>query len=295
MTRLVLNPTTACEKGLYSTIRVEYRHPNTNRLGYASAFILNLSGPDEPGIPVIVTNKHVVEEVKEEGILRFHEAAGEGSEYHPTGNTITGQFNDFQARWIPHPDSNIDLCCTPLVPICDFIKQNGKPAFFTMLGIDGIRSDEELLEDHPAAEEVLMYGYPIGLCDENNNFPLIRRGITASHPGLDFNGLPIGAVDIAAFPGSSGSPVLLSRDGPWISKRQKNIQLGGGYPILLGVLYGGPTMKSDGTIDINSIPMQNQLLVEDKLLALHLGYYVKAKELLKLGNALKARFPDALP
>lgn len=31
-------------------------------------------------------------------------------------------------------------------------------------------------------EDVVMIGYPIGLSDTYNHKPIIRRGITASHP-----------------------------------------------------------------------------------------------------------------
>ena len=38
-----------------------------------------------------------------------------------------------------------------------------------------------------AVEEILMIGYPNGLWDAVNNYPLIRRGVTASHPAVDFD------------------------------------------------------------------------------------------------------------
>jgi len=57
-----------------------------------------------------------------------------------------------------------------------------------------------------------MIGYPNGLWDHVNNLPLIRRGITASHPGVDYqiegqNGPGVTVIDMACFPDSSGSPV----------------------------------------------------------------------------------------
>lgn len=41
--------------------------------------------------------------------------------------------------------------------------------------------------------------YEIGLWDELNNFPIIRNGITVSHPVLNFNGKSIGIVDMACY------------------------------------------------------------------------------------------------
>src|SRR5439155_8993915 len=63
-----------------------------------------------------------------------------------------------------------------------------------------------------AVEDIVMVGYPSGLWDSTNNYPLVRRGITASHPGIDFEGKPQIAIDMACFEGSSGSPVLLPYD-----------------------------------------------------------------------------------
>lgn len=288
-----LEPLTVCEKLLYSTLRIEYRHPNTSRLGYASAFIFNLAPPGTgKEVLVIVTNKHVIEDVRELGTIRFHESVMVDGVKKPSGRTITANFQDFNARWINHPDASVDLCCTPLGPIAHFMETQGSPPYYVVFDETAIASDTDLAEDHPAAEEVVMYGYPVGICDDKNNFPLMRRGITASHPGLDFNGRSEGALDIACFPGSSGSPVIITREGLWLSKREQQVKFGDSYPILLGILYGGATMKPDGLVDIASIPMQNQLLVDKQMLVLHVGFYIKAKELLRLRHSFAERFPQ---
>lgn len=52
-----------------------------------------------------------------------------------------------------------------------------------------------------------MVGYPDGIWDEFNNQPIVRRGITATHPKNDFNGKGEFLIDAVCFPGSSGSPV----------------------------------------------------------------------------------------
>lgn len=54
-----------------------------------------------------------------------------------------------------------------------------------------------------------MVGYPIGLADARNNYPIFRKGYTAAHPAVDFNEDGIGLVDMACFPGSSGSPIYI--------------------------------------------------------------------------------------
>ena len=49
----------------------------------------------------------------------------------------------------------------------------------------------------------MMVGYPALLYDAQNNYPIIRRGITASDPAVDFNGKPEIAIDIPAIGASS--------------------------------------------------------------------------------------------
>ena len=80
--------------------------------------------------------------------------------------------------------------------------------FFQSLDDSFIYSNTQL-ESLMAVEDVIMVGYPIGLADDIHNLPLIRSGITASHPAIDFRCKPEGVVDMACFPGSSGSPVFL--------------------------------------------------------------------------------------
>lgn len=54
--------------------------------------------------------------------------------------------------------------------------ETGKDVFY--IGNDeSILGSREKLEKLSALEEVTMVGYPIGLWDEKNNFPIFRRGI----------------------------------------------------------------------------------------------------------------------
>lgn len=68
-------------------------------------------------------------------------------------------------------------------------------------------------------EELVMVGYPIGLSDTRNNYPIFRKGYTSAHPAVDFNDDGIGLVDMACFPGSSGSPIFILNEGGYRDKR----------------------------------------------------------------------------
>lgn len=58
---------------------------------------------------------------------------------------------------------------------------------------------------------MIFVGYPDGLFDTTNLLPVMRRGITASHPNIDYEGTPAFLIDASVFRGSSGSPVFLHR------------------------------------------------------------------------------------
>jgi hypothetical protein len=51
--------------------------------------------------------------------------------------------------------------------------------------------------------------------------------------------------------------------------------------ILLGILFAGPVFGADGTITIEPIPTAAKVGITTQMM-IHLGYYVKAQELITL-------------
>ena len=132
----------------------------------------------------------------------------------------------------------------PIAPIFKNLTNNGISFFYRNFD-KSIIPTEEQMKELTAVEDVLMVGYPIGLWDEMNNYPIFRQGITATHPANDYNGKSEFMIDVACFPGSSGSPVMLYNIGNYVKK-------GGGTVIgsrffLLGILYAGPVGSYSAT------------------------------------------------
>jgi hypothetical protein len=98
-----------------------------------------------------------------------------------------------------------------------FYQAQRKRIYFMALGKEIIPTAEQL-EGLAALEDIVMVGYPIGLWDKVNNMPIIRRGITATHPKLPYNGREEFMIDAACFPGSSGSPVVLYNETGYIDR-----------------------------------------------------------------------------
>lgn len=156
----------------------------------------------------------------------------------------------------------------------------------------------ETLERLFAVEEITMVGCPYGYWDSVHGFPIFRRGITASHPAIDHSGKAEGLVDVASFPGSSGSPVLVLNEGIIPVKTDARIAVKGNprgpgisagqRMMLLGMLTSAPHYVAAGHLegvdgDIGIRPVQHH--------ALHLGVYVKARVILDAIGAVAAESP----
>lgn len=159
-------------------------------------------------MPILVTNKHVIENA-DQGEFLVHEAILDNNNPMPSDKSCNLHFtSDFHVRWYSHPDETIDLCAMLFQPLKEKAEQEEKKLYYIPLD-ETLIPNEEKLKELSAYEEVTMVGYPIGLWDEIKNLPLIRKGGTALHSVANFQQKPIGILDIAAFPGSSGSPVFI--------------------------------------------------------------------------------------
>ncbi|MCX6119237.1 MAG: serine protease [Proteobacteria bacterium] len=268
-------PASASETVMYSTVLISVELDSG--FGYGTGFLFRHKLNNHQFLDLIITNKHVVEGAKT-GVLKFH-TRGPDAALTIQDKTEDVAIDKFEEKWFHHPDPAIDLCAMPFQPIYQTIKsQVGAELFMCSIGDDCIPS-EQVLRGLRAIEEITMIGYPTGLGDMVNNYPIFRRGITASHPAVDFNGKPLGVVDLACFPGSSGSPIFLLNEGSYSTKN--TAVMAGSRLFLLGILFEGPVMQSDGSISIVKGPRNFEAKVQTETM-IHLGYYIKARELMSL-------------
>jgi len=165
------------------------------------------------------------------------------------------------------------------------IKDQKQKEIFYIPITENLIWDNTKLEELSAIEDVVMVGYPSGLWDQKNNLPLFRKGITSSHPATDFNDKNIGAVDMACFPGSSGSPIFVLNENGYTDKKG-NSYLGGKRLIFLGVLYKGPQLNAKGELIIENIPTQQKVSAVTPMM-INLGYYIKATEVLAFKSEIE--------
>jgi hypothetical protein len=276
----MIEPISVAENIMYSTARIVGKIPNSSNTKTGTGFFFNFPTDTQQFIPVLITNKHVIEGTERLTFL-VHTATNKDAKF-PSANV---GIESAPTDWILHPDPKIDLCGLVVGPVMNSMAPT--IPFFRALDPTLLKSDSEL-KNLNAVEQILMVGYPNGLWDATNNYPLLRRGITASHPAVDFDvgGVATTVVDVASFPGSSGSPVFIYNDGNYSDKNGNTII--GSRVIFLGILYSGPIFQSDGTIVIRDIPTAN-VPVPVVNMMMNLGYIIKAKEVSALGAAIFAK------
>lgn len=270
-----MKPVSISEQLMFSTVRLQ---TSTGSTGTGFFFTFDF-GPSK-SVPVIVTNKHVVNENENE-IVRFFLHKKQGHD--PGGNIDI----EFKTKWIFHPSQ--DLCFCYVAPLLHDIRSRNNEIFFVPLTEELIK-DENGLAELNAIEDVIMVGYPNGLWDQKNNFPLFRKGITASHPAIDFNSRNVGAIDMASFPGSSGSPIFVL-DERGFADRNGTFHVGGRRVIFLGILFQGPQMNTRGEIVVEHIPTKQKFAALTPMM-INIGYYVKSAELLEFKHIIKKKLPN---
>jgi len=271
----MIQPKAFTEQILFHTIRIEC--DGSTGTGFLFAFQTD----DRIPIPVIVTNKHVVD-YKKHNKVKFSLHQKDSSGHILTEAVIC----EWESDWIHHPIGEIDLCCTLYEPINRAAKDKGIELFVTTCTDDMISTNEEL-NDMQTVNDVLMVGYPDGLFDKKHNLPIIRKGITATHPAIDYEGKSLGIIDMGCYYGSSGSPIYTYPGSAQYSK-SKGLQIGVSISKFLGIFFAFICADDDGEI-IARIPdkkskKSNCRTPEDELrstteVSLNLGFYIKAKEL----------------
>lgn len=169
----------------------------------------------------VVTNRHVVRPTSQGDTGTGPDfAAGEievgyrTSDKEPEWRTIPLKGEETEEMVKLHPDRNIDVAAIDVTELLD-----GPYGDYQFPMEEKLFADNQPELQVEAASDVLIVGYPERFYDQENVFPIVKRGIIASGWGLHFgnqeqhNGErhrkgPYFMVDAKMFPGSSGSVVI---------------------------------------------------------------------------------------
>lgn len=266
---------------IYSTVRLVCFNDKVVSKGTSFFMIYEF---DNTNITALVTNKHVVCEDLEKMIIyknaKFVMSCSENGIV-KNDKKVEIVVNDLDKRVVFHDDPNVDLC---FIFVNDMIKKNidmGNEIYYSALNTNLI-INEEYAKTLGPIEDVIMIGYPIGLIDEYNNKPIVRKGITATSYCLDYSGKKEFLIDIACYQGSSGSPIFIRQVG--LGKKQNENGVTIGLTIdyaLLGILYAGPYNVVEGEISVSEIPCKTIPISKTKVM-INLGCVIKPCRIMEL-------------
>ncbi|HEY0027318.1 MAG TPA: serine protease [Allosphingosinicella sp.] len=259
---------TPADMMIYSTVRID-AVAQGQPIGSGTAFFVTL---EEGGgeIILLITNKHVLAGAEAVSVL-CHETAGVGENAGPSGTMVRVVLEIWDEIVINHPSPEVDLCAILFSGVVAQAGRDGTGLFMVGLLPELIPSPEEWAE-FDAIEEVTMVGCPSGLFDEVNGVPIARRGITATPLRNRYQGKDEFLIDIACFPGSSGSAVFLYEPASFDASgkvRQERRHL-------VGILYSGPVFTQRGEVILGRAPA----VAVDGMM--HLGQVIRSTALLNV-------------
>ncbi|OZY47977.1 hypothetical protein CJF41_00630 [Pseudomonas lundensis] len=281
---IVNNPTK--NKKLLNTTTILIESLSNQSTSRGTGFMFGIMLNAEDMIPLLITNKHVIENTHE---IKIRLSTSNNNDNSEKNGIIEYTIKDGIDNLIfMHPDPLIDLAAINIACILQNIQDRDISGYGVMLAPQDLTTEEEL-SGLDLAEEVLMIGYPTGLYDEKHNLPIIRQGVIASDPGVDFNGQKHFLIDCACYPGSSGSPVFM--------KEKQHIRIDNGLMTvkqqrasLIGILYAGPLHTIKGAIISNGTRIESNVSVETRDV-INLGYVIPSSVILDFKDLVLARAP----
>lgn len=157
---------------------------------------------------LLISNRHVLGDGSGKVIITLNSRKNDGSPDH--GKTLSFVFegNTLADNYYPHPRDVVDLAC---VDVSMLTHTKAYTASISQGFLEKIDYAKTFL-----GSEVLFAGFPANFYDKRNNLPLLRRGILASMPNVDFQGEGSVVIEALVFEGSSGSPVFVDSGDRWV-------------------------------------------------------------------------------
>ena len=265
----------ATNKMAASTVRIECSAGKRNMVGtsFFCSFPLKKFGE----VPVLITNRHVVEGFNKIRIFLPTESnIWKGT----PARTRALCFDQIEQIVYYHDNPNIDLAAILLRPILDKNVNDGSSIYLKDITLNEIIADENEMQLR-FVEDVLVVGYPQGMWDHTRNLPLFRRGVTASPAMLDYNGESKFLIDCAIYPGSSGSPVFLYSFPTYVESGEFKI---GEHYALLGVVSAFVNHNVEGRVEEIAISTAGKITKSN--IPSNLGVVIKAREILALAEVI---------
>ena len=186
----------------YLTAKIDVEPPNAPKsIGTGFFYRASLDVESDRAIILLISNRHVFDDPKGRMVVSLNRENGPNAP--DFGKIQTFDQVGFEDAYFAHPAPEVDLAC---VNVSMLTRTN---VFFKELDDSFLQPID--YEKVALGSDVVFVGYPLGYYDAVNNLPLLRRGVIASVPNVDFNGKGQIVIDAQIFPGSSGSPVFVGQ------------------------------------------------------------------------------------
>lgn len=237
-----------------TTVRISAGPINAEPTSFGTGFLYKVTHGDVDVVKcLLITNKHVVRGAEVVHFVISHAASVTdlNEQHQPVGRQEKQFTMPLAGNLFLHRDANVDLCAIDVtIPIGNMLVAGTK--------IRSLIIDASWLpgavdrKNMRTVEPVMVIGYPLGLFDSHNNMPIARRGATATHPLAHYNNKRDFLIDVAAYAGSSGSPVF-AFESPFYRQDDGNLAPGSKAQFI-GVVWGVIEAESEGTLHPVEIP-----------------------------------------
>ncbi|BCM19193.1 S1 family peptidase [Mesorhizobium sp. J8] len=267
------------EQMFYCATKVAtFSGPRPLQTGTGFFYVVHLAQDRTRDVHLLVTNKHVMEGADRIG-LTFHKNGGDGSPVND-GEFFNVFMNIGEGSVIAHPNPDIDLCAIAMGQTLNMMRLSGRPLFYVALEKAAIPTDE-IWAKFDVIEKITMIGCPNGLFDTANNMPIARSGSTATDITKKYQGKSEFLIDLACFPGSSGSPVFVYDPNGGLDRGSATLEIGRVKLWFVGILYAGPTINNLGEIQLARRPTFQFASM------MHLGQVIRSTEILTFDRLIQ--------
>ena len=268
---------TPYEQILYATVRIEAE--NDKIAWVATGFFYRLDISEREEVILLISKRHVFEDAAHVTFWCHLRDKGGGA----SGKQADIEIDLKNELVIYHPDDQVDLAAVLIGPWINDLLRRGESPFIKAVDSSTLPAESDW-DSFDAVQDLLMLGCPLGLFDEHNRFPIFRRGISASHLGYRYKGRDEFLIDVAAFEGSSGSPIFVNLERKYNRNTGIYEQSGLATDVkLVGILTSGPQYSHEGEV---TFAQKGKVTLD---LPLHLGLAVKSTAISALEIIAKQR------
>jgi len=272
-------PMTPTEQLMHAVVRIS--NETAGQVRWGTGFLFHFFQTSAGSFPAIVTNKHVLEGLKD---CSFFVASTNADGSPNSDKHLKLEIPDIQSMSLFHP--SVDLAIIPIGNHLQKLIAAGTAPFLRGLDQSLIPTTEEFKQLLPV-EQLLTVGFPGQLWDDVHNLPIFHRGYSATAPYIDFKGKQEFLVDFAIWPGASGSPVFLYNENGYMD-RHGNTMMGGVRIKLIGVAFGVAVQDVTGNMTIQAGP--TSVIAPTRMsVPTNLGACISAARLLEFEPLLVAK------